>query len=84
MSEVQHKEEKYSYFVDGVKYETDQATVTGALIMAKIANYDPSYSLILEGEGGGPDALVTEDTSESLAGEHAPRRFYTVPPAAFG
>ncbi len=84
MPEEHQKEAKYFYFVDGVKYETDQPTVTGALIKAKIPNFDPSYSLFLEVQGGGPDELITDDTTVSLAKEHGPRRFYTVPPAAFG
>src|SRR6266404_4597338 len=53
-----HHEEKFFYFVDGVKYETDQETVTGALIKAKIPNFDPSYGLFLETAGGGPDQPI--------------------------
>lgn len=84
MPEEHRHEDKFFYFVDGVKYETDQETVTGALIKAKIPNFDHSYALFLETTGGGPDQLVTDDTSVSLEKEHGPRRFYTVPPATFG
>jgi hypothetical protein len=84
MPEEHHKEHEYVYFVDGVKYETDQETVTGALIKAKIPNFDPTYSLFLEVHGGGPDELITDETKVSLKTEHGHRRFYTVPPAAFG
>jgi hypothetical protein len=84
MSEEHPQKDKYFYFVDGTKYETDQETVTGALIKAKIPNFDHSYSLFLETVGGGPDQLITDDATVSLQKEHGPRRFYTVPPAAFG
>src|SRR5947209_19317904 len=84
MPEGHHHEEKFFYFVDNVKYETDQETITGALIKAKIPNFDPSYGLFLESVGGGPDQLITDDATVSLQKEHGPRRFFTVPPAAFG
>ncbi|HLN27328.1 MAG TPA: hypothetical protein VK395_06260 [Gemmataceae bacterium] len=83
MPEEQQPQTKYFYFVNATKYETDQLTVTGALIAAKIPDFDLSYSLFLEGEGGGHDQLITDDTAVSL-NERRPRRFYTVPPAAFG
>jgi hypothetical protein len=80
----EHHEDKFFYFVDDVKYETDQETVTGALIKAKIPNFDQSYSLFLETPGGAPDQLITDETVVSLKKEHGPRRFITVPPASFG
>jgi len=84
MPEEHHKEDKYFYFVDNLKYETDQPTVTGALIKAKISNFDPSCALFLEGHGGGPDELISDDNTVSLKKEHGHPRFYTVPPAVFG
>jgi hypothetical protein len=75
---------EYFYFVDNTKYETDQPTLTGALIKAKIANFDPSYALFLEGVGKDPDQQITEETVVSLEKDHGPRRLYSVPPAAFG
>jgi hypothetical protein len=84
MSEGHHNEDKYFYFVDTVKYETDQETVTGALIKAKIPNFDPSYALFLETPGGGADQPILDDTVVSLKKEHGLRRFYTVPPAVAG
>lgn len=80
----EEKDKEFFYFVDNVKYETDQATVTGALIKAKIPNFDPSYSLFLEGVGDEPDLQVQDDTVVSLEKDHGPRRFYTAPPANFG
>lgn len=35
--------EKIFFFVDNVKYETGQATLTGAQIKALIPNFDPSF-----------------------------------------
>ena len=37
-----HKEKEFFYFVDNVKYETDQSTITGAQIKARIPNFDPT------------------------------------------
>lgn len=76
--------DKIFFFVDNVKYETDQTTLTGAQIKALIPNFDPSYSLFLEGPGDDPDQPISDDTSVSLEKEKGPRRFYTVPPATFG
>lgn len=84
MPEGHDHEDRFFYFVDNVKYETDQETVTGALIKAKIPNFDSSYSLFLESAGGGPDELITDETIVSLKMEHGPRRFYSVPPAVAG
>jgi hypothetical protein len=76
--------EKYFYFVDGVKYESDQEVLTGAQIKARIPNFDNSLVLMLEGDGKEPDTIVTDDTSISLADHHGPKRFFTTPPATFG
>lgn len=75
---------KIFFFVDTVKYETDQTTLTGAQIKALIPNFDPSYSLFLEGPGDDPDQPIADDTSVPLEKEKGPKRFYTVPPATFG
>ena len=84
MPEGQQHKDKFFYFVDNVKYETDQETVTGALIKAKIPSFDPSYGLFLETADGGPDQQINDDMSVSLEKERGPRRFFTVPPATFG
>lgn len=78
------KKQRFSYFVDKDKYESDQSTLTGAQIKAKIPNFDNSYSLFLEEAGDAPDQLINDDTSVSLEKDKGPRRFYTVPPATFG
>jgi hypothetical protein len=77
-------EPKFTYFVDNVKFETDQSTLTGAQIKARIPNLDPSYGLFLEMPGEEPDKQILDDTSVELKKEHGPLRFYTVPPANFG
>ncbi len=84
MSQGHEKKEEFDYFVDNIKYETDQSALTGAQIKAKISNFDPSYSLYLEGHANEKDTLVTDDMSLSLVKEKGPKRFYTVPPATFG
>ena len=78
------KREKIFYFVDNVKYETDQSTLTGTQIKAKIPNFDNAYGLFLEGHGNDPDQPINDDTSISLDKEKGPRRFYSVPPTTFG
>jgi hypothetical protein len=86
MSQGEHGHEPpktYHYFVDDVKYETTQPTITGAMIKAKIENFDPTYSLFQEGHGNDPDLQINDDTTVSLTGT-GPLRFYTVPPATFG
>ena len=75
-------ERKFHYFVDGVKYETNQSSITGAEIKAAIPNFNPNYSLFLEGQGNEPDKLITD--SDSIDLEHGPKRLHTVPPASFG
>jgi hypothetical protein len=77
-----HEKQKYHYFVDGVKYETDESHVTGALIKVKLPESKRGYALYLEGHGRHPDTLINDDTSISLEGEA--KHFYTVPPASFG
>jgi hypothetical protein len=73
---------KYQYFVDGVKYETEQSTVTGAYIIALIPGFEEGYSLYEEGKGNDPDQLITEASTLTLA--HGTPHLYTVPPATFG
>lgn len=81
---AKNSSEKFFYFVDGVKYESDEEVLTGAQIKARIPNFDNALLLMLEGVGKEPDSIVTDDTSVSLAKEHGPRRFFTTPPATFG
>lgn len=84
-NEHEHGHKKmYIFFVDNKKYETTKSTLTGAEIKAMIPDFDPSYSLYLEGPGDDPDELIQDSTSVSLDTEKGPRRFYTVPPANFG
>ena len=74
---------EYCYFVDGEKYESDDAYTTGAIIKSKLPEEKRGYALYLEGHGNEPDVLINDDTSVDLKGKE-PKRFYTVPPASFG
>lgn len=80
----EHQKDEYFYFVDDVKYETPQATLTGAQIKARVPNLDPTFVLVLEGQGNEPDQVIGDDTSVSLKLDKGPKRFYTAPPATFG
>ena len=77
-------DEKIFYFVDNVKYDTEDTTLTGSQIKAKVPDLDPSYGLFLESTGDEPDKQIADDESVSLEKDKGPKRFYTVPPATFG
>lgn len=80
----QKPNEKYFYFVDGDKYESEEATVTGAVIKSRLPEAKRGYALWEEGHGGAADKLINDDTSVSLEKDKGPKRFFTVPPATFG
>jgi hypothetical protein len=75
----------FFFFVDSDRYEYGSSTITGAEVKQVLGNFDPSYSLFVEGHGGEPDKLVADSDSFSLElPKHGPVKFYTVPPASFG
>lgn len=74
----------YIFFVNGVKYETDQAKLTGLQIKARVPNWDPTHDLALEGHGDDPDRVIADDETVDLDTPHGPRRFSSVPKANFG
>jgi hypothetical protein len=74
----------YRFFVNGVKYETDQRQLSGLQIKARVANWDPTHDLVLEGHGDEPDRVVADNEMVDLDVEHGPRRFSSVPKANFG
>jgi hypothetical protein len=80
----QAAKEKYFYFVDGEKFESDSEFTTGAIIKSKLPEAKRGYALFLEGHGNEPDTLINDDTSVSLEKDKGPKRFYTVPAASFG
>ena len=77
-----HDHHEYSYFVDGVRYTTENSAVTGQYIISHIPNFEPGYSLYLEGHGDQSDELITESTTVDL--RDGEKHFYTMPPASFG
>ena len=74
---------KYIYLVDGVKYESDQQHITGAIIISKLPESKRGYALWEEGHGNEPDKQILPDTTVTLERER-PKRFYTVPAATAG
>lgn len=78
----EHEHSIYIFFVDGKKYETDKATITGAGIKALVPGFPRQDSLFLEGKGKEEDKLIGDDTSVDLA--DSVKHFYSVPPASFG
>lgn len=72
----------YQHFVDGVKYESEEGSITGAQIKSKIPNFNPQFQLFLEGKGGEPDRQIGDSESVDLT-KGAPH-LYTAPPATFG
>lgn len=71
----------YHFFVDGKKYEVEQASLTGADIK-RIADVNPGYQLFLETEGDDPDQPIADSTAVDLT--HGAKHFFAVPPATFG
>jgi hypothetical protein len=78
------KKEVYTFFVSGKKYETDQPALTGLQIKARVADWDQSHDLVLEGHGTDPDRIIADDESVSLAKDKGPLRFSSAPKANFG
>jgi hypothetical protein len=78
-------QQKFHFFVDALKYETEKSALTGAEIKAMIPGFNPAYQLFLEGTGSEADRQVVDSETITLspAGEGV-RKFYTVPPATFG
>ncbi|MGY6126059.1 hypothetical protein ACW9YV_11330 [Paraburkholderia strydomiana] len=74
----------YEYFVDGIRYETDHASLTGAQITASVPGWNPANSLVLEGEGSAPDEVIHATTVVEFKGRKSPAQFASVPPATFG
>ena len=76
--------EKFSYFVDGEKFENGTESTTGAVIKSKLPESKRGYALYLEAHGNDPDLQIADTDTVSLEKEKGPKRFYTVPPANFG
>ena len=79
-----YTEIEYIYFVDTVEYPTDQPELTGAQIMAKIPDWNPANSLVLEGSGDEADEVIRPTTVVVFKGREFPAHFTIVPPATFG
>ncbi len=75
--------DKFKFFVNGVKFEVDKPSITGAEIKTK-AGIDPGFGLFLEVHG--PDAedkKIADSDSVNLA-DPGVEKFYTVSPGTFG
>ena len=77
------KPKLYVFFVNGVRYETKEHSLTGLQIKARVPNWDPTHDLVLEGHGHDPDRVIADDESVELDVKPA-RRFSSVPKANFG
>jgi hypothetical protein len=78
------KPKLYVFFVNGVRYESSEHSLTGLQIKARVANWDPTHDLVLEGRGHDPDRVIADDESVELDVEHGHLRFSSVPKANFG
>lgn len=74
----------YEFFVNGQKFTTDQQTLTGLQIKAKVPNWDPNHDLVLEAHGHGADRTIGDDEVVDLSKDQGPLRFSSVPKANFG
>jgi hypothetical protein len=74
----------YHYFVDNVEYTTEHESLTGAQITAKVPEWNPANSLVLEGQGSEQDEVIRPTTTVVFKGRETPAHFIIVPPATFG
>jgi len=81
MAKPDNVHEKYHYFVDRKKYESEKAHVTGAEIR-QAASVPANYQLFLEQTGNDPDRMISD--AETLDLVKKPLHFFAVPPATFG
>ena len=75
---------RFNFFVNGVKYVTDQAALTGLQIKARVPDWDQNHDLVLEGHGHDPDRVIRDVELVELDAQGGPRRFSSVPKANFG
>lgn len=81
MAKPDNEHEKYHYFVDRKKYESDHSSITGGEIR-QVASVPANYQLFLEQTGGDPDRMISD--AEALDLSKRPLHFFAVPPATFG
>lgn len=74
----------YIYFVDNVEYKTREESLTGAQIIARVPDWNPANSLVLEGEGSEKDEVIPPTATVVFKGRASPAHFIAVPPATFG
>jgi hypothetical protein len=79
-----NKGRNFHYFVNQARYETDQASLTGAQIKARIPNLAPGTGLTLEGHGHDPDREIGDADVVHFDESGGPKHFILVPPATFG
>jgi hypothetical protein len=72
---------RYEFFVDAVKYHTDQTALSGAQVKEH-ANVPPTYQLYLEEEGDKPDKAISD--GEFVHMNPPIKHFFAVPAATFG
>lgn len=79
------KPTSFAFFFNGQKYETDQASLTGLQIKAKIVGWDQTHDLVLEGHGYDPDEIISDDQAVLIdTKQGGPPRFSSAPKANFG
>lgn len=78
------EKEKYFYFVDGVKYDSDVPEMTAADIKARLPNAEPGDKLSVDGQGDDPDRLLNDTDVVDLRKDKGPVRLTLVPSASFG
>jgi hypothetical protein len=94
-ADTSEKKEKYVYYVDGKKYESQDRSLTGAQIKSKLPSPNNTYQLFLEDRDKDSEDKQIADTQtvDLKPGSDADhdndqdkgiRHFYTVPPATFG
>jgi hypothetical protein len=83
-AKAENPHDKYFYLVDGTRYDSDDSSITGAIIRSRLPEAKRAYAIYLEGQGKDPDRLINDNDSITLEKDKGPKRFYTVPPATAG
>lgn len=79
------KPKLFDFFVNDKKYETDQPSLTGLQIKAKVPDWNPGYDLVLEGHGHDPDRIIADNEVVLIdTKQGGPPRFSSAPKANFG
>ena len=83
ISSSAERPDRFIFFVNGTRHEPDQEAMTGLQIKARVADWDQSHDLVLEGRGTEPAQIIADDAVVQLDTKHATPRCSSVPQPNF-